>query len=69
MNGRPVVLCLDFTSYLTAIAAMRVMERDIEHGIEAQKLTEAIADFHRAHATFALLESQVQVPAFLKRQI
>lgn len=69
MSGRAVVLCLDFESYLTAIASMRVMEKDIGHGLEAEKVTEAISDFHRAHATFALLESQVHVPAFLRRQI
>lgn len=64
---RSVVLAIDFESYLSAIVAIG-MVADMVKGPEATRMREAAADFRRAHATYALLESQVHVPALLKRQ-
>jgi hypothetical protein len=64
----PVVLCIDFESYLTALAALGVLAKTVAGTDEAKRLADAATDFRRAHATYALLDSQVHVPALLKRQ-
>jgi hypothetical protein len=63
----PVVICIDFDSYITAIAALETLAGQLPS--EAERIRSAASDFKRAHATYALLESQVITPALLRRQI
>jgi hypothetical protein len=62
----PVVLCLDFDSYICALGAMETI------ALNCPTLTDrmyvAAADFRRAHASYAMIDSQLQMPAFLRRQ-
>lgn len=62
----PVVLCLDFDSYVCAVAAMETLAGQIPES--AARIDTAVADFKRAYATCHAIDS-LGTPALLRRQI
>jgi hypothetical protein len=66
----PVVLCLDFESYATALAALETLAGFLPDS--KTRLQLAADDFKRAHATYRLLDSTFPalstLPALLRPQ-
>ena len=65
----PVVLCIDFDSYISAIAAMEHIAEGLEACAQRTKLETAVQDFRRAHAYSVAVESHITTPALLRRQV
>lgn len=62
----PIVICIDFESYIAAVASMETLAINLPDMTD--QLSVAIADFKRAHASYAMIDSQLHMPAFLRRQ-
>lgn len=64
MSGA-VVLCIDFSSYVTAIAAIESLAGQIPDS--ADRLHAAADDLRRAHAVYSLIDQTI-TPSLLRRQ-
>ena len=62
----PVVLCVDYDSYVCAIASMETLAEHLPDA--AAHIKGAVEDFKRAHATFMRIDSHTNLPALLRRQ-
>jgi hypothetical protein len=65
MSG-PVVICINFESYVCAVAAMETLAGQLPE--VATHIEMCLADFKRAHATYAVFDANITTPALLRRQ-
>lgn len=68
MTRSPIVLCIEFDTYVCALAAVQTLAERPAHKATATRLLDAAGDLQRAHAMYALHDSAVLTPALLKRQ-
>jgi hypothetical protein len=64
----PIVLCVEFESYICAVAAMDHLAASLAPSEVATKQAAALADFKRAHAMYLAVDACITTPALLKRQ-
>jgi hypothetical protein len=63
-----VVLCVDFESFIAALAAMEHLAATLAPSLVADKQAAAVADFKRAHACSMAVEARITTPALLRKQ-
>lgn len=69
MSRAPVVLCVDWQTYVSATAAIEVLLKQFPKLDGAPKLADALNDLRRAHATYLAMDAQIHTPALLRRQV
>ena len=65
----PIVLAIDSESCSAALAALEIASEQLGPGKTYDRMTAALQDFQRAIATFHLIDSQITIPALLRRQV
>lgn len=68
MSRAPVVLCIEWETYVSAVAALETLVGQFPNLPSAPKLNAAVADMHRAHANYLAIETEIHLPALLRRQ-
>ena len=64
----PVVICVEFQSFVSAVAAMEEIIKFIGPGACRTRMQDALNDFNRAHATACAIDAHITTPALLRRQ-
>lgn len=63
-----ILLAVDLASYACAVVSMEMLARELSPG-PAARIGAAVKDFKSAHAKYAMHQSQLSIPAFLRKQI